>query len=142
MKKVTKVKKAAKVAKAKKVAKVSKSKTTKSKTQKKVSGGKAPRLTAAQKAQWHLKLYVAGKTGRSETALQNLELICEEHLKGKYDLEIIDLLEKPQLAKGDQIFAIPTLIKKVPKPVRKIIGDLSDTERVLVGLNLKPIRNL
>ncbi len=88
---------------------------------------------------WHLKLYIAGETGKSEQALRNLKLICEEHLKGIFKLEVIDLLKQPQLAKGDQIFAIPTLIKKVPKPMRKIIGDLSDFEKVLVGLDIKSI---
>ncbi len=96
-------------------------------------------MKKARASKWHLKLYVAGKTGRSETALQNLKFLCEEHLKGMYKLEVVDLLKHPQLAKGDQIFAIPTLIKKVPKPVRKIIGDLSDMEKVLVGLDLKQI---
>jgi circadian clock protein KaiB len=103
----------------------------------KVSKKSSPRLSKA--AKWHLKLYVAGKTGRSEMALRNLKQICEDHLKGLYELEVIDLLKQPQLAKGDQIFAIPTLIKRVPKPVRKIIGDLSDSNKVLVGLNVKPI---
>lgn len=89
-------------------------------------------------SKWHLKLYVAGMTGRSVTAWVNLKKICEEHLQGAYKIEIIDLLVHPQLAKGDQILAIPTLIKKVPVPVRKIIGDLSNTDKVLVGLDLKP----
>ena len=85
---------------------------------------------------WELKLYVAGKTARSITALKNLERYCEQHLQGKYLLEVIDLTEKPQLAEGDQIFAIPTLVRKVPSPIRKIIGDLSNEEKVLVGLNI------
>ena len=89
---------------------------------------------------WELKLYVAGKTEKSVTALSNLKRYCEEHLKGKYKIEVIDLLEKPQLAEGDQIFAIPTLVKKVPEPIRKIIGDLSDEEKVLVGLNIIPVK--
>ena len=89
---------------------------------------------------WELKLYVAGKTAKSETALKNLKQYCEEHLKGKYHLEVIDLLEKPQLAEGDQIFAIPTLVRKVPVPIRKIIGDLSNEEKVLVGLNIVPVK--
>ena len=105
----------------------------------KKSQSKSDKAKNKKTAKWHLKLYVAGGTGRSETALKNLEKLCEEHLKGIYELEVIDLLKQPQLAKGDQIFAIPTLIKKVPKPVRKIIGDLSDTAKVLVGLNIKPI---
>lgn len=87
---------------------------------------------------YELRLYVAGKTLKSVVALENLQKICEEHLKGKYSIEIIDLLEKPQLAEGDQILAIPTLVKKVPEPVRKIIGDLSNVEKVLVGLDIRP----
>jgi circadian clock protein KaiB len=87
---------------------------------------------------WELRLYVAGKTTRAMTAFANLKKICEEHLKDKYRIEIIDLLKNPQLAKGDQILAVPTLVRKLPEPVRKIIGDLSNTERVLVGLDLRP----
>lgn len=89
---------------------------------------------------WQLKLYIAGKTTKAETALANLKRYCEEHLKGKYKIEVIDLLKKPQLAEGDQIFAVPTLVKKVPEPIRKIIGDLSNEEKVLVGLNLIPVK--
>ena len=85
---------------------------------------------------WELRLYVAGQTPSSVRAFGNLKKICEEHLKGKYTIEVIDLLENPQLARGDQIMAIPTLVRKLPVPIRKIIGDLSKTERVLVGLNL------
>ena len=88
--------------------------------------------------EWNLRLYVAGQTPRSIAAFSNLKKICEEHLSGKYHIEIIDLLEEPQLASGDQILAIPTLVRKLPSPIRKIIGDLSDTERVLVGLDLRP----
>lgn len=88
--------------------------------------------------QWELRLYVAGQTPRCLTAFANLKKICEEHLAGRYDIEIVDLLDRPQLAKGDQIFAIPTLVRKLPQPVRKIIGDLSNIERVLVGLDLRP----
>ncbi len=87
---------------------------------------------------WELRLYVAGQTPKSLAAFANLKKICEEHLAGKYRIEIIDLLENPPLAKGDQILAIPTLVRKLPEPVRKIIGDLSNTERVLVGLDLRP----
>jgi circadian clock protein KaiB len=87
---------------------------------------------------WELRLYVAGQTPRSLAAFANLKKICEEHLKGCYKIEIIDLLKNPMLAKGDQILAIPTLVRKLPEPVRKIIGDLSNTERVLVGLDLRP----
>ena len=87
---------------------------------------------------WTLRLYVAGQTPRSMAAFANLKRICEEHLAGRYRIEVIDLLENPQLARGDQILAIPTLVRKLPEPVRKIIGDLSNTERVLVGLDLLP----
>lgn len=87
---------------------------------------------------YELRLYVAGKTSKSVTALTNLKKYCEEHLSGQYVIEVIDLLVNPQLAEGDQIFAVPTLVKKVPEPVRKIIGDLSNEEKVLVGLNIRP----
>jgi circadian clock protein KaiB len=86
---------------------------------------------------WQLRLYVAGQTPKSLTAFGNLKQICEDHLKSRYSIEVIDLLEQPHLSKGDQILAIPTLVRKLPPPVRKIIGDLSDTERVLVGLDLR-----
>ena len=89
---------------------------------------------------WDLRLYVAGQTPNSIEAFANLKEICETHLAGKYRLEVIDLLNKPQLAAGDQILAVPTLVRKLPEPVRKIIGNLSDTERVLVGLDLVPRR--
>ena len=88
-------------------------------------------------AKWELKLYVAGQTAKSLQAFANLKRICEEHLSGEYRIEIVDLLQNPQLAMGDQIFALPTLVRKLPEPVRKIIGDLSDTTRVLVGLDLR-----
>jgi circadian clock protein KaiB len=87
---------------------------------------------------WDLRLYVAGQTPKSLAAFSNLKRVCEEHMAGKYKLEVIDLLKNPQLAAGDQIVAIPTLVRKLPEPVRKIIGDLSNTERVLVGLQLRP----
>ena len=87
---------------------------------------------------YQLRLYVAGQTSRSVTAFSNLQQICEDHLQGRYRIEVIDLLERPQLSEGDQILAIPTLVRKLPQPMRKIIGDLSDTERVLVGLDLRP----
>lgn len=90
---------------------------------------------------WELKLYIAGETPKSVTALRNLKKYCEEHLKGRYKIEVIDLLKKPQLAEGDQIFAVPTLVRKVPVPIRKIIGDLSNEEKVLVGLNIVPVKN-
>jgi circadian clock protein KaiB len=86
---------------------------------------------------FELRLYVAGQTPKSVTALGNLKRMCEEHLAGKYRIEVIDLLEHPQLARGDQILAIPTLVRRLPSPIRKIIGDLSNTERVLVGLDLR-----
>jgi len=86
---------------------------------------------------WQLRLYVAGQTPKSLTAFANLKNICENHLNGRYSIEVIDLMEQPQLSKGDQILAIPTLVRKLPQPVRKIIGDLSDTNRVLVGLDLR-----
>jgi circadian clock protein KaiB len=86
---------------------------------------------------WQLRLYVTGQTPKSLAAFSNLKQICESHLKGRYRITVIDLAEQPQLAKGDQILAIPTLVRKLPPPVRKIIGDLSDTERVLVGLDLR-----
>ena len=103
--------------------------------------GKARRDTrAASEAseQWNLRLYVAGQTPRAIAALDNLKRICEEHLAGKYTIEVVDLLKNPQLARGDQILAVPTLVRKLPEPVRKIIGDLSNEERVLVGLDLRP----
>ena len=87
---------------------------------------------------YRLRLYVAGQTPRSLGAFTNLKKICDEHLEGRYELEIIDLLVKPQLARGDQILAIPTLVRRLPEPVKKIIGDLSNRERVLVGLDLRP----
>jgi circadian clock protein KaiB len=90
-----------------------------------------------QNRQWQLRLYVAGQTPKCLAAFSNLKKLCEEHMDGDYHIEIVDLLQHPQLAKGDQILAIPTLVRKLPEPVRKIIGDLSNTERVLVGLDLK-----
>lgn len=88
---------------------------------------------------WELRLYVAGQTPKSLKAFANLKRLCEEHLADQYRIEVIDLLRHPQLARGDQIVAIPTLVRKLPQPVRKIIGDLSNTERVLVGLDLRPL---
>lgn len=88
---------------------------------------------------WKLRLYVAGQTPKSIHAFANLKVLCEEHLKGRYQIEVVDLLEHPQLARGDQIVAIPTLVRKLPAPVRKIIGDLSNTERVLVGLDVREV---
>lgn len=86
---------------------------------------------------WELRLYVAGLTPKSRTAFANLKRICEEHLQGRYKIEVIDLIENPRLARGDQILALPTLVRKLPEPVRRIIGDLSNTERVLVGLDIR-----
>ena len=87
---------------------------------------------------WMLRLYVAGQTPRSLVALANLKRLCEEHLKGRYTIEVIDLVKTPQLAKNDQILAIPTLVREIPQQMRRIIGDLSNTERVLIGLDLVP----
>ena len=88
---------------------------------------------------WKLRLYVAGQTPKSIRAFANLKALCEEHLKGLYQIEVVDLLEHPRLARGDQIVAIPTLVRRLPPPVRKIIGDLSSTERVLVGLDVREV---
>jgi circadian clock protein KaiB len=89
--------------------------------------------------QYNLRLYVAGQTQKSITALANLKTICEEHLSGRYQIEVIDLIEHPQLAAGDQILAVPTLVRRLPEPLKRIIGNLSDMERVLVGLDLRPV---
>jgi len=97
-------------------------------------------MAESQPEKWNLRLYVAGQTENSVRALDNLRKICDEHLPGQYDIEVVDLLREPQLARGDQILAVPTLVRKLPPPVRKIIGDLSNTERVLVGLDLRPRR--
>jgi circadian clock protein KaiB len=97
-----------------------------------------PRKPAPRKPEiWKLRLYVAGQTPKSIRAFANLKVLCEEHLKGRYRIEVIDLMENPQLARGDQIIAVPTLIRKLPQPVRKIIGDLSDSVRVSVGLDVR-----
>ena len=93
-----------------------------------------------EKAEWQLLLYIAGQTPKSIKALDNIKKYAEEYLKGKYSIEIIDLLLNPQLAEGDQILAVPTLVRKFPEPIRKIIGDLSNEERVLVGLNIRPLK--
>lgn len=95
------------------------------------------RTPRRSKKAWELRLYVAGQTPKSLTAFANLKKICEEHLAGQYEIEVIDLLKEPQLASGDQILAIPTLVRKLPEPIKKIIGDLSNTERVLVGLDIR-----
>jgi len=88
---------------------------------------------------WNLRLYVAGQTPKSITAFTNLKKICDEHLAGKYQIEVIDLIKNPQLAKGDQIIALPTLVRKLTEPIKKIIGDLANTARVLVGLDIRAV---
>lgn len=93
---------------------------------------------SAPEEKWMLRLYTAGQSPRSLAALDNLKRLCEEHLSGRYSIEVVDLLKNPRLAKDDQIVAIPTLVRQLPPPLRKIIGDLSDTERALVGLQLRP----
>jgi circadian clock protein KaiB len=98
--------------------------------------GKKAKTDAAEEI-WNLRLYVAGQTQKSITAFANLKKICDEHLAGKYRIEVIDLIKNPKLAKGDQIFALPTLVRKLPEPIKKIIGDLANTERVLVGLDIR-----
>ena len=103
------------------------------------TGGKRTKRSPAVAA-WDLRLYVAGQTPNCVAAFANLKKLCEEHLPGQYHIEVIDLVERPQLAKDDQILAFPTLVRKLPEPIKKIIGDLSNTERVLVGLDLRPAR--
>lgn len=98
----------------------------------------APEQKPNEPETWNLRLYVAGQTEKSVAALANLKKICEEHLEGRYTIEVIDVSKHPQLARDDQIIALPTLIRKLPEPIRKIIGDLSKTEKVLIGLDLKP----
>ena len=99
-----------------------------------------PRKPAPEKpVVWNLRLYVAGQTPKSIRAFDNLEVLCEEHLKGRYQIEVIDLRENPQLARGDQIVAIPTLVRRLPRPLRTIIGDLSNSVRLLVGLDLRKV---
>jgi circadian clock protein KaiB len=100
----------------------------------------APRKKKSGSDEWILRLYVAGQSARSIAALKNLEAICEEHLAGRYRIEVIDLLKQPQLARGDQIVAVPTLVRHLPPPMKKIIGDLSNADRVLVGLDLRQRR--
>jgi circadian clock protein KaiB len=102
------------------------------------SGTSSPAASRRNRALWELRLYVAGMTPTSIRAFENLKKICEEHLHGIYSIQVIDLLERPMLARGDQIIAVPTLVRRLPTPVKKIIGDLSNTERVLVGLDLRP----
>ena len=104
-----------------------------------IGEGKQANTDSTEK-KWNLRLYVAGQTPKSIAAFSNLKKICEEHLAGKYRIEVVDLLKNPQLAKGDQIVAIPTLVRRLPEPLKKIIGDLANTERVLVGLDIRPLR--
>jgi len=113
-------------------------KSTPTKRPRAAKNGHAASADGPNAGRWNLRLYVAGQTPRSMTAFQNLKNICEEYLKGKYHIEVVDLMDNPTLARGDQILAIPTLVRKLPQPIRKIIGDLSNTERVLVGLDIKP----
>lgn len=101
------------------------------------NNGKKALSKVPKQETWELRLYVAGQTAKSVTAFANLKRICEQHITGKYNIEVVDLLKNPKLAKGDQILAIPTLVRKLPIPIRKILGDLSDTERVLIGLDLR-----
>jgi len=104
-----------------------------------MKGGTVDKPAKASQPEWQLRLYVAGATAKSVAALANLRRMCEEHLAGRYEIEVIDLLVNPKLAAGDQILAVPTLVRKFPEPIRKIIGDLSNEERVLVGLDVKPV---
>ena len=104
---------------------------------KKTTRAASPKQHRKKPEVWKLRLYVAGQTPKSIRAFANLKALCEEHLKGRYQVEVIDLMKRPQLARGDQIVAIPTLVRKLPQPVRRIIGDLTDTVRVLVGLDLR-----
>lgn len=101
------------------------------------SANAGARTTRHIQPEWDLRLYIAGNTPRSVAALRNLEQICEEHLKGRYRIEVIDLMVNPKLSRDDQILAVPTLVRKLPEPLKKIIGDLSNVERVLVGLQLR-----
>jgi circadian clock protein KaiB len=97
-----------------------------------------PSVGDADPDRYHLRLYVAGQTVKSVAAMANLKRVCEQHLAGRYDIEVIDLLQNPKLAAGDQILAIPTLVRRLPAPLKRIIGDLSNTEKVLVGLDIRP----
>jgi circadian clock protein KaiB len=101
------------------------------------SGGKSANEKSGNE-RWELRLYTAGQTPKSLAAIRNLKKVCEEHLPGRYQIEVVDLLQNPRLAKDHQIIAIPTLVRKLPDPIRKIIGDLSDVDRTLVGLDLRP----
>ena len=103
-----------------------------------LSNGKGKKVRPFKRPLWELRLYVAGMTPTSIRAFENLKKLCEEHMHGAYKIQVVDLLERPKLASGDQIVAVPTLVRRLPTPVKKIIGDLSNTERVLVGLDLRP----
>jgi len=113
-------------------------KVTPTKQKRRRSNGHTLQVDSIDDGNWNLRLYVTGQTRRSITAFKNLKEICEQYLKGKYHIEVVDLMENPTLARGDQILAIPTLVRKLPQPIRKIIGDLSNTEKVLVGLDIQP----
>jgi circadian clock protein KaiB len=102
------------------------------------NAGDAPVAEDDGSGYWHLRLYIAGQSPKSLTAFANLKKLCEEHLESRYEIEVVDLVEHPQLAAGDEILAIPTLVRRLPAPMRKIIGDLSDADRVLIGLQLRP----
>ena len=106
------------------------------------AGNTSAGKSRSRSALWELRLYVAGMTPTSVRAFENLKRLCEEHLQGVYEIQVIDLLERPTLASGDQIIAVPTLVRRLPTPVKKIIGDLSNTQRVLVGLDLRPVGDL
>jgi circadian clock protein KaiB len=106
----------------------------------KPTGPSVRKLAAVPSSEFQLKLYVAGQTAKSMAALENLKRVCETHLQGRYEIEVIDLLVNPRLAAGDQILAVPTLVRKFPEPIRKIIGDLSNEDRVLVGLDVQPLK--
>ena len=108
-------------------------------TRKRATPPEAKATSPAPATEFKLRLYVAGQTTKSIRAFANLKVLCEEHLNGRYEIEVIDLLEHPHLARGDQIVAVPTVVMQLPQEVRKIIGDLSDTDRVLVGLALQPL---
>jgi circadian clock protein KaiB len=103
-------------------------------------GKRQQKPAEADNNKWVLRLYVTGSTPQSVRAITNIKKICEEHLKGRYDLEVIDLYQKPNLAHGEQIIAVPTLLKKLPLPLRRIIGDMSNLERVLIGLDLREVK--
>jgi circadian clock protein KaiB len=106
------------------------------------ASSKSARDMAEEPVRWNLRLYVAGQTPRSLTAFANLKRFCDEQLAGRYQIEVVDLLKRPELAEGDQVVALPTLVRKLPEPIKRIVGDLSNTERVMVGMDLKPLANI